>query len=295
MKQLFLLLVLQFLISNSNAQEEINYIKYKQDCNKAYLFALQDSNYQKAIDHLEGVHKKYHFLAAEEYLLKAYAYKEHGNSLLCAENVKLTWSNYAFDFSYIFEIPALSPSAMVKGFNDEEQILMNEGYANYSKLSKHPHADSIIAKLTFMDSIDRIARDQFELDSTSWEKVKQMDSLNGIEFKKIIEQYGFPGEHFYPGQSSTCFRLLVHFADYPAYFKSMDPILYNEVKNGRMSPTYYLFWLDRHIFNTEGKSMYGMIVPPGTKLDKHSKIMKRRLKFGLNYGFPLPPKALSYS
>lgn len=230
-------------------------------------------------------------------MLKAYAYKQLDSSLLCAENVKWTWSNYAIDFSYLFEIPELMPTRIIENFNENELALMNEGYDNFSKLKKHPSSDSVLAKLESMNEKDRIVRDSMMADRSPENQLatKNVDSLNGIEYKQLILSYGFPGERFAPGRSSTSFGLILHLADYPEYFEEMNPILLTEVKNGRMSPTYYLYWLDRHIFTTSGKSLYGMYVPPGTKLDKTSKILKRRLKFGMNYGFPVPPKTLIYN
>ncbi|MBL1280710.1 MAG: hypothetical protein COA33_010575 [Fluviicola sp.] len=286
-----IILVASVLLSfQTVAQKTVNYITYKKSCNKAYVAAIKDSAYLKAIKHLEKVQKKYGFLTGEEYMLKAYAYKKLNNSLECAENVKLAWSNYSLDFSYLFEIPELRPNIIVENFNEAEKLLVNEGYENFAKLKKSPVADSIMGVIDSMGNIDAEVRDKFNEDKSEINRAKMIliDSLNGIKFKKIVLTYGFPGEKFYPGKSSSSFILLLHLADYPIYFKQMSPIFLKEVKAGRMSPTMFLYWLDRHLFSSQKPSKYLMSLPPGTEMETNPKVDKRRLKFGVNYGFPNP-------
>lgn len=291
-----LLLIIPFCFCTTFAQKSVNYISYKKACNKAYIATIKDSNYQQAINHLEKVKSKFGFLASEEYMLKAFAYKQLNNSLQCAENVKLAWSNYSVDYSYLSEIPQLNPQRIGIGFNESENKLVFEGYDNFALLDKNPHADSIELVLAEMDSLDQLYRTTPESEITAEisRKIQLIDSLNGIKFKQIVLEFGFPGEQFSPGRSAGILGLILHFSDYPDYFEEMNLIFLNELKQGRMSPTYYLFWLDRHTFRETGKSLYAMYVTNGTKLDKQSKINKRRMKFGLNYGFPIPPKALSF-
>jgi len=293
------LIFLLFFITLQNevtAQNNCNFIKYKKSCNKSYVDALKNSEYQKAIKGLEKVQKKYGFLSGEEFMLKAYAYKKLGNSLKCAENVKLAWSNYSVDWNYLFEISELLPNIIGENFNDDEKLLVNEGYKNFAKLRKSPFADSILNIIRHMDSTDAAIRNKYEENKSENNRIEivRIDSLNGLKFKKIVDTYGFPGETFSPGNSSACFRLILHFADYPTCFKQMNSKFIKEVKKGRMAPSLYLYWLDRHLFSSSKKSKYGMYLAPNANDNSKLKVNRKRLKYGVNYGFPIPPKAIKF-
>lgn len=289
-------IILVLFSSQVIAQRDCNYIKYKKSCNRAYISIIKDSSYHKGIEQLLKVKKKYGFLTSEEYMLAAFAYKKIDSSLLCAKNVKLAWSNHAFDWNYLSEYTELSPSDISKNFNSSEKQLVSEGFENFSKLEKSPFADSILKIINSMDSIDQVARrnDKKKSLNENLVEIKRVDSLNRSQFKEIVIKYGFPGEYFAPGHSSSIFPLLLHFADYPTYFKEMNSIFLEEVKKGRMSPTFYLYWLDRNLVTNENISKFCMFLPPGIKIKSIRRINKRRLKFGVNYGFPIPPKTLFF-
>ncbi len=268
--------------------QNFNAIEYKNNANNAYEMAIRDSSFREAIKYLNGLKKKYGFLYGEEYALKSYCFKMLGKSKKSAKNVGFLWSNLVLDWNYLFEINEISPPNLIAGFSKNEMKIVNKSYDNFQTLPKHEKADSIwveIEKLLDRDQEYRM-KEPFER-----EKVRFADSMNYLEFKNIVLKYGYPGESFsYGGKCSRANVLIVHFADYPLFFNEFDPILINEVKAGRMPPSDYLRWLDRHVHREQNKSLYAFFYPPNTEKSSNEEIRLNRLKFGVVTSFPIPSK-----
>lgn len=271
--------------------QNFNAIEYKNDANNAYELAIGDSSYREAIKYLNGLKKKYGFLYGEEYALKSYCFKMLSKSKKSAQNVGLLWSNLVLDWSYLFDIKEITPPNLIAGFSDKEMKIVNKSYERFKKLPKHEKADSIWVEIEKLLERDQEYRMKEPFES---EKVRIADSLNYLDFKNIVLKYGYPGESFsFGGKCTRATILIVHFSDYPLFFNEFDPILLNEVKAGRMPPSDYLKWLDRHIYREQNKSLYAFFYPPKTEKPSDEEIKLNRLKFGVVTSYPIPSKEWS--
>ncbi|MNK00444.1 hypothetical protein D3C87_182290 [compost metagenome] len=294
-----LFLLCFFICLNSSAQ--FNHIDYKKECSVAYSAAIDSLNYSKCFKELAKIRKKYGKLYCEEYILMAHCYKKMGRETKSAKCLRNAWSTYAFDLVCLDEIPQINLEAINTGYSKKQQKIVQQGYDNFSKLNRH-NTDSLKAVLQVMLDKDQEPRMKFYTDSVIDtnavnREIVLIDSLNLIEFRGIIYKLGYPGEWILPGNVSRVFVLLVHSSYNQAFFDEMKPVFLKEVIEGRMPPSHYALWLDRHYSMASLPQPYGMLAIPG-KTDftpeQIREIIKNRLEIGLIKNCAIPTRLLFF-
>lgn len=279
-------------------KEKIDYIKYKQACEAAYDAALEHDSFEEALVLLDEIDLKIP-LKAEELFLKAYCYKSLGKNSEAAKMLRKAWGTPFLDYSIIFEngIKELNPQSLMLGFNDEQKILVEQGYELYTQ-RRTPLGDSLTKVLEVMVEKDQKAREQRmimvvtygeESDSTKMalQQIKYVDSCNQAELKGIIAKFGFPGDEICPGTAYLTETLMLHAAS-PSFYKEMKSILFDEIKKGHLAPSIYAVWEDRYYRDYLHQSYYdvylsledfkGEILP-------YSTMMQNRYKIGFSKHF----------
>ena len=279
----------------------MNHIDYKVDCDLAYRYAIDNLDYTKSLNHLSKVNKKYGKLYCEEYILMAHCYKKLGKQTKSAKCLKKAWSTYGFDMVCLSQIPQISLVDINEGYSKKQQNLVQQGYDNFAKLKRN-NTDSLMAVLQAMTDRDQVPRMKFYSDSiidtnAVYREIVLVDSLNLIEFRNIIYKLGYPGEWILPGNVSSVFVLLVHSSYNQAFFDEMKPVFLKEVTEGRMPPSHYALWLDRHYSTVYLPQPYGMLAIPGkTNFSEGQKqeIIANRLKIGLIKNCLMPTRLLMF-
>ena len=284
-----------------NLSAQFNHIDYKKACSSAYSLAIDSLDYQACLTKLSKIEKQYDQLYCEEFILMAYCYKKKGEDTKSAKCLKKAWSTYAFDLECLSQIPQISLTYIHEGFSKKEQKLVQQGYHHFAKL-KRSNTDSLKTVFEAMLERDQEPRMKFYTDSVIDtiavnKEIRQADSLNLMEFRNIIYKMGYPGEWILPGNVSRVFVLLVHSAYDQTFFDEMKPIFLKEVIEGRMPPSYYAVWLDKHAVFINSTMDYGMLKIPGRTnftQDQITDIQTRRLNIGLIKNCPIPTKMLSF-
>lgn len=288
-----------FLCYSIKAQ--INHIDYKVDCDIAYRFAIDSLNYPKCLKQLSKVDKKYGKIYSEEYILMAHCYKEMGKDTKSAKSLKKAWSNYGFDMVCLDQTPQINLVSINEGYSKKQQKFVLQGYDNFTKLKRN-NTDSLMSVLQAMLDRDQVPRMKFYdgsvIDTNAVNReIVLVDSLNLIEFRNIIYKLGYPGEWILPGTVSNVFVLLVHSSYNQAFFDEMKPVFLNEVITGRMPPSHYALWLDRHYSMVYLPQPYGMLAIPGKmnfSEEQKQEIIANRLKIGLIKNCLIPTKLLMF-
>lgn len=296
-KALFLLGMLVSICSYG----QFNHIQYKKDCDVAYRLAIDDSNYSKSLNQLSKVKKQYGKLYSEEYILMAHCYKKQGKETKSAKCLRSAWSNYGFDMACFGQVKQIDLGEINKGYTAKQQKLVQQGFDNFAKL-KRSNTDSLMLVLQTMLEADQVPRMKFYSDTpidtiAVNREMALTDSINLIAFKNIIYKLGYPGEWILPGNSSQAFVLLVHSSYNQSFFDEMKDVLLKEVIAGRMPPSYYALWLDRHYSVADLPQSYGMLaVPENLNLSEKQKqeITTERLKIGLIKNCPIPTQLLMF-
>lgn len=279
--------------------QDVNYVIYKQKCEKAYELAFDSSNYQKSLIVLDEINLKTPLLA-EEYMLKSYCYKNLGDNKKCADNLKLAWSKRFLDFNSIMPsgIPQLNPTSLMEGFSEEEIKTVEQGYELFSQ-RKTELSDSLTSVLNELFNKDQEIRDTYwaikEANGNNSEKTKEafkamenVDIENQKVLKLIICKYGFPGNWICLGCTGSANILLLH-ASTEKFYEEMYDILHKELIKGHISPSDFALWEDRYMRDYKKISLYGL--PSGsnetetTHLSKE-KMIKNRLQIGLTKYYP---------
>lgn len=289
-----------FFIS-SGVSAQFNHIAYKVDCDPAYRQAIDSLNYRRCLNQLAVVNRKYGKLYCEEYILMAHCYKKMGKETKSARCLKKAWSNYAFDMSCLDQISEISLDSINAGYSKKQQRIVQQGYDNFPKLNRS-NTDSLKAVLQAMLDRDQVPRLKFYTDSVVDtnalnHEIHIVDSLNLIEFRNIIYKFGYPGEWILPLNVSQGFVLLVHSSYNQAFFDEMKDVFLKEVIAGRMPPSYYALWLDRHYSIVSQPQPYGMLNVPGKTTfspEQIQQIVTNRLKIGLIKNCPVPTRMLFF-
>lgn len=295
------ILFLFAVFASVGACGQFNHIEYKTDCDIAYRFAIDSLNYPKCLSQLAKVKKQYGVLYCEEYILMSHCYKKRGKETKSAKSLKKAWSNYGFDIACLDQIPQISLEEINKGYSKKQQKLVQQGYDNFAKL-KRSNSDSLMAVLQKMLDMDQVPRMKFYTDSVIDtnavnKEIRLVDSVNLIQFRNIIYKLGYPGEWILPGTSSQAFVLLVHSSYNQAFFDEMKPVFLKEVIAGRMAPSYYALWLDRHYSTRSLPQPYGMLaLPENFNLSEKQKleITASRIKIGLIKNCFIPTRLLMF-
>lgn len=297
MKHLFFI---SFLLLSVNAfTQDINYIDYKQKCEKAYELAFDLSNYEGSLKILDNISQKTPLLA-EEYMLKSYCYKQLGNNKKSAENLKQAWGTRFLDFNSIMPsgIPQLNPTLITEGYSEEETKIVEEGYELYNQ-RRTDLSDSLTTLLNELFTKDQEIRDIYwevkQNEGVNSDKTKeafiameQVDLENQKILKSIICKYGFPGNWICLGCTGPANILLLH-ASIESFYIEMHDKLYDELIKGHISPSDFALWEDRYMRDYKKTSLYGL--PTGSKEPENNhlskeQMIKNRLKIGLTKYYP---------
>jgi hypothetical protein len=298
MKTFLLLLVLSVSIG---AHAQFNHIEYKQDCDLAYRMAIDSAQYKKSLKELGTIKKKYKKLYCEEYILAAYCYKKMREETKSAKSLRSAWSTYAYDLVCLMEIREINLEAINTGYSKKQEKIVQQGYDNFAKLNRS-NTDSLKRVLEVMLDRDQAPRMKFHTDSfidtnAVNNEIRLIDSLNLIEFRNIIYKLGYLGEWILPGNVSRVFVLLVHSSYNQAFFDEMKSVFLNEVIIGRMPPSHYALWLDRHYSIKDLPQPYGMLAIPGKTNYSSEKIVEisaKRMEIGLIKNCPIPTRLLGF-
>lgn len=265
--------------------QSFDHIVYKQEVNQAYLLAVKEAKYTESLRKLETVKKKYGMLYGEDYRLQSYCYKMLGNDSLTALSLKTCWSVPSFDMRTLWYVAELDPVKLMKGFNEFENQLVNEGFDNSAKL-RPGNADSLKAVIDSMSYWDHFYRDQWLTDKGNVHFQAQLDSINHINeqlLEDLVRRIGFPGENKLQYAESCIWFVLVHSAGNEAFFQRMQPVFLNEVRIGNMSSWMYASWVDQYHFYKQLPTVYNTQV--GFKNDftksELEQISKNRYEIGL--------------
>jgi|GEM_PF-6229965 len=275
-----------FVLCTSIVQaQSFDHIVYKQEVNQAYLLAVKEAKYTESLQKLETVKKKYGMLYGEDYRLQSYCYKMLGNDSLTALSLKTCWSVPSFDMRTLWYVAELDPVKLMKGFNEYENQLVNEGFDNSAKL-RPGNADSLKAVIDSMSHWDHFYRDQWLTDKGNVHFQAQLDSINHINeqlLEDLVRRIGFPGENKLQYAESCIWFVLVHSAGNEAFFQRMQPVFLNEVRIGNMSSWMYASWVDQYHFYKKLPTKYNTQV--GFKDDftksELEQISKNRYEIGL--------------
>jgi hypothetical protein len=289
------------LLTGLTVSAQINHINYKADCDPAYRYAVDSLDYHKCLSQLSKVNKQYGKLYCEEYILMAHCYKKTGKETKSAKCLKKAWSNYGFDMVCLTQIPQISLMDINKGYSKKQQKLVQQGYDNFAKLNRS-NTDSLKVVLQDMLDRDQAPRMKFYTDSVIDtnavnREIVLVDSLNLIEFRNMIYKLGYPGEWILPGNVSRVFVLLVHSSYNQAFFDEMKPVFLKEVMEGRMPPSHYALWLDRHYSTVYLPQSYGMLAisgKTGFTEEQKQEIIANRLKIGLIKNCLIPTQLLMF-
>lgn len=288
-------------LAYANVFAQFDHIQYKTDCDAAYRLAIDSLNYPKCLNQLEKVNRKYGKLYCEEYILMAHCYKKMGKETKSAKCLRKAWSSYAFDLSCLDQMTEISLDGINAGYSKKQQKIVQQGYDNFPKLDRS-NTDSLKTVLEIMLDRDQVPRLKFYTDSVIDtnavnREIILVDSLNLIEFRQIIYKLGYPGEWILPGNVSRVFVLLVHSSYNQSFFDEMKPVFLREVIAGRMPPSHYALWLDRHYSMVRLPQPYGMLAIPGKTNftpEQIHEIIANRMKIGLIKNCPIPTKMLFF-
>lgn len=291
MKTINLFIFCIFSYISSQAQIP-NYIVYKQDCNNAYTTIIDLGKYKQGVKMIDKLHKKYGELCGEEFILKAFCYHKLGKNRKASIAIRDAWASRIYDQGYLTQIDGFTWHDIYEPFNERQKGRIQEGYRlNGEKMSKD--YDSLLFLIEKLNNSDQEFRSQLSPSDTInlEQRLIERDSLDIIEFIRIYDKYGFPGEKVANLFSMMYFAFFLHTADYDWFYDMMKDRFLNDVKQGNMSGSLYLNWLDRHNVSKGEKSKFAMYGNP-----KHFQatpeeivtIKQARLSFGVVNSFRVP-------
>jgi hypothetical protein len=268
----------------SHAQS-FDHIVYKHEVNQAYELAINQGNYTGSLQKLETVKKNYRMLYGEDYRLQAYCYKMLGNDSLAALALKTCWSVPSFDMRTLWYVDQLQPTKLMKGFNEAEIAIVNEGFDNAAMI-RPKNADSIIRVFTVKSEEDRLVRDALNADPENKVIQNQIDFLNREHesfLENYIRMYGYPGEKQLQFIDSEIWVILIHSSGNEEFYQRMKPVFLEEVRIGSMSPWMFANFVDQHQFYNNLPSVYQSLTNQryvNTK-EERKQISKNRNDIGL--------------
>lgn len=301
MKTLILLIPILLIATFSTAQD-FDHIIYKQECDVAYKLTFEKKKFEKSNAVLEEIEKKYGILYGEEEFLRAYNWKLLGDTLKASNCLATAWKGEFFDFKIIWESDKLNALEISKGFNEECMKIITDSWEN-PKYYDYCLEDSLKKVREEMDLLDQSMR-LVKTKSLSEEELSNYhrqfiynDSLNIRRFQEIIKVHGYPGPKIFPKNSGEFSTLLIHSSYYDWAFEELKPLLLEEVRAGRMAPSSYVLWLEKHNQEFNLPLEYGIIgTPDQFDLTDPQKevVLQKRLALGLVSHYPIPSLGLSF-
>lgn len=264
----FLLILSFFLLIGRLFAQNYDHVIYKQDFEPVYELAIDSFQYKKAIKKWDKLNVKYDdSVHTEEHLLRAFCYYQLGKKNKAAKCVREAWHHQICDPAYLSQINGFKWSPMVSSFNAKQMKKVEQGYKFGATLVSKDY-DSLAYLVEKISTSDQTYRsflseeDRLKYKDSLIALAVKRDSLDMIEFLRIYDKYGFPGERV-----STIFsmRLLVfflHFADYDWFYAKMYTSFEEDVRRGRMPASLFLMWIDRHSHSHEEPAEYAMYQNP---------------------------------
>lgn len=275
--------------------QSYDHIAYKQDFDQVYITALDSGNYKQALKEWKQIAQKYPSLHTEELILQAYCYYKLGDTNKAAESVRRAWFHKIDDPAYLEQLKPLQWHPMVQSFSDKQKKTVEEGYAFNIRMNSldYDSLSILIEQLNNSDLSFRAATSTpyFLLNpDTSKMRILNQDSLNMVEFIRIYDKYGYPGEKVSALFSTHVLQFLVNTADNEWFYTRMYGKFEQDVRNGSMPATQFLMWVDRHSIANGQKPTFSMYVDPDFTVaqKKITQIKENRLKFGVSELFPVP-------
>jgi len=137
---------------------------------------------------------------------------------------------------------------------DQKYRLMINGI-NESELDS---LEEVLSKEEFMAIIQSKLKQKEQMPAHQLDSLMNLqaslDSINEIEFTKIVEKYGYPSFERTGSYFSMGFSL--HLMG-PVNFNKWKPILLRELKKGNISGSEYARWYDRNMLVMGEKQLYG--------------------------------------
>lgn len=290
---LTLTLVLSFFISSAQSYD---HVVYKQEFDQVYATAIDSLQYKEALKKWGQLYEKYEYIHTEEYMLKAYCYYQLGKKNKAAHCVKEAWCHQTCDPAYFEQINKFHWLKMIKSFNRKQNRLVEEGYKVGATLISKDY-DSLAYLMERLTNIDQ------EYRSSLSEEEKQRlgdslrilavnrDSLDMLEFLRIYNKYGYPGEKVSCLFSMRWLSFLLHTADYEWFYEKMYPLFEKDVRTGSMPATLFLIWIDRHSASNNQRAEYAVYQNPNhfkATPEELEEIKRKRFEMGVSKLFRIP-------
>lgn len=134
--------------------------------------------------------------------------------------------------------------------------------------------------------IDSLYSEDQKRGSIPTKEIREIDSLNILKIRDLIDKYGFPDERLVGEESAkNAFLIMLHF-DEDKGNKVLEPILNDALYNGKISPENYGWIVDRRLnWSDEKKEPWYYEMPTKSFFDltEDQKILidKRRFEIGL--------------
>lgn len=279
MKNLLLTLSSIFVICELFAQD-YDHVIYKQDFERVYELAIDSFQYKKAIKKWDELNLKYQdSLHTEEHMLRAFCYYQLGKKDKAAKCVREAWHHQICDPAYLSQINGFKWLPMVSSFNKKQMKKVEQGYQFGSTLVSKDY-DSLaylVEKISTSDQIYRTGslteEERLKYKDSLIALAVRRDSLDMLEFLRIYDKYGFPGERVSTIFSMRLLVFMLHFADYDWFYTKMYPLFEEDVRRGRMPASLFLMWIDRHSHSNDRPAEYAMYQNP-----KHFKATPEELE-----------------
>jgi hypothetical protein len=280
------LITFAFVLCISIVQaQSFDHIVYKQEVNQAYELAIKQANYTESLRKLETVKKNYRMLYGEDYRLQAYCYKMLGNDSLAALSLKTCWSVPSFDMRTLWYVAELDPGKLMKGFNEHENQVVNEGFDNAME-NRPKNADSLLKVFDKLTVEDQDVRNEWIGNEEAFQyKIDSVNHAHEAFIENYVRKYGYPGEKQLQFMDWGVWLILAHSSGNEEFYQRMKPVFLEEVRKGNMSPTYYANFVDQHQFYYKLPSVYQSLVydnhPYINTEEERKQISKNRYEIGL--------------
>lgn len=277
--------------------QQYDHVVYKQDFELVYETAIQSEQYKKALQYWDELNHKYQdSLHTEEHILRAYCFYQLGRKNKAAKCMREAWCHQICDPSYFHQIQSFKWKPMVLSFNSRQQKILQQGYKVNTSLNSKDY-DSLSYLIEKLVNIDQTYRsfiseeDRMKhMDSLRILSI-QRDSLDMLEFLRIYDKYGYPGEKVSCYFSMRWLTFLLHTADYEWFYKKMYPLFEQDVRTGSMPASLFLFWIDRHSASNDQRAEYAVYQNPNhfkATPEELEEIKRKRFEMGVSKLFRIP-------
>ncbi len=293
----FLLTSALFFIFFQLVGQSYDHVLYKQEFDQVYATAIDSLNYNKALEKWDQLREKYQYVHTEEHMLRAYCYYKLGKKNKAAHCVKEAWCHRTCDPAYFEQITDFHWLKMVESFNRKQNRLVEEGYKVGNTLASKDYdsLNFLIDRLVNIDQEYRYALSEEEKQRLGKDSLIKLavnrDSLDIVEFLRIYNKYGYPGEKASFLFSMRWLTFLLHTADYEWFYTKMYPLFEKDVRDGSMPASLFLFWIDRHSASKEQRAEYAVYQNPNhfnPTPEELEEIKQKRFEMGMSKLFRIP-------